>query len=268
MCLIVLAWEAHPAYRLVAAANRDEFYARPTAPAAWWHDAPNVFGGRDLSAGGTWLGVTRTGRFAAVTNVREPLSPRPGTWSRGHLVGNFLHSRAPAAGYVAGVAANRGNFAGFNLLCCDGESLVWYSNRADDGYVLDPGLYGVSNALLDTPWPKVVRAKEDLAAALAGPPEALESALFALLARRDPAPDGQLPDTGVGAERERALSSAFIATPDYGTRASTIVLFGRDGTVDFVERTIDFATGAWTEARERFAIEPDPVVEAARGGSS
>jgi uncharacterized protein with NRDE domain len=256
MCLIVLAWDAHPAYRLVVAANRDEFYARPTAPAGWWDDAPDILAGRDLQAGGTWLGVTRTGRFAAVTNVREPGNVRPDAWSRGHLVGNFLRSRAPSAGFAGGVAASAGKFNGFNLVVCDGESLVWISNRGDDGYELDSGIYGISNALLDTPWPKVVHAKEDMGAALAGPAAALEAALFALLARRDPAPDADLPSTGVAAEMERALSSAFIATPGYGTRASTVVLFGRDGTVTFVERSTAFQDGETHEVRERFTIEP------------
>jgi len=214
MCLILFAWEHHPRYRLVVAANRDEFYARPTAPAGWWADAPRVLAGRDLREGGTWLGVTRDGRFAAVTNVREPQSYRVGAPSRGHLVGNFLAGRAPALAYLAGLMPMAPAFNGFNVLVCDGATLAWFSNRGSGARTLPPGVYGVSNALLDTPWPKVVLGKDDLRQALAGPDDALEARLFATLARRDPAPAAELPSTGVGDERERALSSAFIATPN------------------------------------------------------
>lgn len=256
MCLILLAWETHPRWRLVAAANRDEFHARPTAPADWWPaPATHVLAGRDLQAGGTWLGVTRGGRFAAITNVREPQRYMVGAPSRGHLVGNFLLSRAPSLAYLAMLMPTAGAFNGFNLLVMDGTTLGYFSNRGQGMRTLPPGVYGVSNHLLDTPWPKVTRGKDDLRAALAlEDDDALEARLFEALARRDPAPEAELPETGVGAERERALSSAFIVTPEYGTRSSTVLLVGRDGEVRMTERT----TGG-TEARHRFRVgEPAP----------
>jgi uncharacterized protein with NRDE domain len=262
MCLILLAWEKHPRWRLVAAANRDEFHARPTAPADWWPQAPDILAGRDLQAGGTWLGVTRSGRFAAVTNIREPNPQNPAAPSRGHLVGNFLLSRAPSLGYLAGLMPIAPAFNGFNLLVMDGTSLAWLSNRDPGMNPLSPGVYGVSNALLNTPWPKVVRGKDDLRAALElEDDDALEAALFESLARRDPAPDAELPDTGVGAERERTLSSAFIVTPEYGTRSSTVLLLGRDGEVRLTERTTTLpAADGFTEVRHRFRIgEPAPA---------
>jgi uncharacterized protein with NRDE domain len=256
MCLILFARDAHPEYRLVVAANRDEFYARPTAPAAFWDDAPEVLAGRDLREGGTWLGITRAGRFAAVTNVRDPVSYQTGAPSRGHLVSDFLRNRATPAGYLQGLAPRAPRFNGFNLLLGDGESLAWFSNRGGEGArALGPGVYGLSNHLLDTPWPKVTRGKDDLRRILQSPPDEWEEALFATLTLRDPAPDALLPDTGVGLERERALSAAFIATPEYGTRCSTVLLVGRDGNVTFTERTVNPAAGTWSEVRHRFALD-------------
>lgn len=255
MCLVLLAWDKHPRHRLIVAANRDEFYARPTAPAGWWPDAPHVLAGRDLREGGTWMGVTRDGRLAAVTNVREPQAYRVGAPSRGHLVGNFLLSRAPSLGYAAGLMPIARTFNGFNLLLFDGATLAWFSNRGSGSRTLPPGVYGLSNALLDTPWPKVVMGKDDLRRAMEGPDDELEARLFESLARRDPAPDGELPRTGVGDERERALSSAFIATPEYGTRCSTVLLIGRDGVVSLTERTTTLpAAEGYSEVRETFTI--------------
>ena len=258
MCLILFAWDAHPDHALVVAANRDEFYGRPTAPAAFWDDAPGVLAGRDLREGGTWLGVTRGGRFAAVTNVRDPAGYRVGAPSRGHLVSGFLRGGESAEGYVAALAPRASEHNGFNLLAGDHRSLWWISSHAGGPRELVPGVYGLSNALLDTPWPKVVRGKDDLRAALAAPADELEARLFASLARRDPVPDAMLPDTGVGVERERVLSSAFIASPDYGTRCSTVLLAGRGGEVRLTERTFTPATGEWSEVRHRFALG-DPV---------
>ncbi|HEX6748721.1 MAG TPA: NRDE family protein [Longimicrobium sp.] len=255
MCLVLLAWDSHPEYRLVVGANRDEFYARPTAPADWWQDAPHVLAGRDLRDGGTWMGVTRTGRFAAVTNFREPQAYRVGAPSRGFLVANFLISRAPTLGYAAGLMPIAPTFNGFNLLLFDGATLAWFSNRAAGARTLPPGVYGLSNHLLDTPWPKVVSGKADLRDALAGPADEMEARLFASLARRDPASDTDLPSTGIEPERERALSSAFIATPEYGTRCSTVLLLGRDGEVSLTERTTTLPSAdEWSEVRHRFRI--------------
>lgn len=235
MCLIAIAYRVHPEYPLVVAANRDEFYARPTAQAAFWDDAPGILAGRDLECMGTWLGVTRTGRFAAVTNFRDPADLRTSAESRGTLVSRFLQSDVPAAAFVDEVDAQAGAYRGFNLLAYDAESLVYYSNRGAVRQHLEPGIYGLSNHLLDTPWPKVRRARERLGVALT--PEPAVESLFALMADTSLAPDDELPQTGVGAERERMLSAARIVSESYGTRCSTVLTQSKSGAVRFAERT-------------------------------
>ena len=235
MCLIALAFRVHPEFPLVVAANRDEFYARPTQQASFWADEPAILAGRDLECMGTWLGVTRTGRFAAVTNYRDPADLRTSAESRGTLVSRFLASDQSAAQFLAGVAANAQAYRGFNLLACDGTTLFCYSNRAGDPRRLEPGVYGLSNHLLDTPWPKVTTARERLREALAPAPSA--EPLFTLLADPGVAPENELPDTGVGLARERMLSAARIVSDTYGTRCSTVVMQGADRTMRFAERT-------------------------------
>lgn len=256
MCLIALAYEAHPRHRLVVAANRDEFYARPTAPAAWWVDEPALLAGRDLREGGTWMGVTRTGRFAAVTNYREAAPPRSEAPSRGALVADFLRGSADARSYAEELSARAGAFNGFNLLVADAAGLFYLSNRTDGVRRLEPGVYGLSNALLDTPWPKVVRARSAMQAALSsGDGDGWESGLWEMLADRVIAADAHLPETGVGADRERLLSPPFISSDVYGTRASTVLTIGRGGDVRFVERSAGPGDGGWNEARFRFRIQ-------------
>jgi uncharacterized protein with NRDE domain len=226
MCLVLVVWRVHPLYPCLVAANRDEFHTRPAARAEWWRDHPQILAGRDLTAGGTWLGLTRTGRFAALTNYRDPEQRRTGapgivTPSRGALVTAMLESGASVAeglAYLRGVGAN---YNAFNLIFSDGERLGIYESVLRQGRELGPGIYGLSNHLLDTPWPKVQNAKSRLESAL------LEMAgtapLLALLRDDRPAPDAQLPQTGVSLEWERLLSSAFVRAPDYGTRCSTII---------------------------------------------
>jgi len=254
MCLILFALDAHPRWRLVVAANRDELYARPTAAADWWSDAPEVLAGRDLRDGGTWMGITRAGRFAAVTNYREPSRYTVGAPSRGKLVADFLLGGSTTGEYASDLLRRGEAFNGFNLLVGDADGVVWLSNRFPETRRLGPGVYGLSNHLLDTPWPKVVRGREDLRRALDGPEDALESALFASLALRDPAPDAALPSTGIEMQRERALSAAFIVSPEYGTRASTVLLVSHDGEVRFTERATVPAEDRWTETRHEFRI--------------
>ena len=256
MCLILLATRMHSAYPLVLAANRDERYDRPAAPAAWWGDAPGVLAGRDLEGRGTWMGVARDGRWAAVTNVREPSVPQRGDApSRGGLVSGFLRAAWRPEAYVASIAPRAGEWNGFNLLAGDADGAWWLSNRAPGPVRVEPGVHGLSNALLQTPWPKVERGRDDLARILAGPEQGMEGSLFRTLALRDPAPDERLPDTGVGVEAERMLSSLFVSSPAYGTRASTVLRIRRDGRVFFTERTIDPHSGRWTEARHEFEVE-------------
>jgi uncharacterized protein with NRDE domain len=237
MCLILVAWRAHADYPLVVAANRDEFHDRPSAAARFWDDRPEILGGRDLECMGTWLGVTRAGKFAAVTNVRDGVDTGKGARSRGLLASGFLANGVRAQEFTRQTAAEGEAYRGFNLLAADADELWWVSNRGDGPRRLAPGLYGLSNHLLDTPWPKVVRAKSRLAQALEVAP-ALDT-LFELLADDARAPDPELPDTGVGLERERMLSSAKIVSGAYGTRCSTALTVAADGTARFAERVFD-----------------------------
>jgi uncharacterized protein with NRDE domain len=235
MCLILAAWRVHPDFPLVVAANRDEFFARPTAAAAPWPDAPGVVAGRDLQAGGTWLGLGASGRFSALTNYRDPASQRPDAVSRGALVADFLRGGASASDYLAAVAGRAADYNGFNLLCGDGERLFWLSNAGGSARELAPGIYGLSNHLLDTPWPKVQAAKSALREAMAALPD--EAPLFRLLADDGVHADELLPRTGVSLEWERLLSAAFVRAPGYGTRSSTVLTVAADGWTVFDEQT-------------------------------
>ena len=255
MCLALLGVDIHPSYRFLFAGNRDELYARPAAPAAFWPDAPQVLAGRDEEAGGTWLGITRRGRFALVTNIREAGGPRSGAPSRGGIAAEFLRGLDAPQDFARRVAAQGGRYNGFNLVVGDPGRLVYLSNRAQGPVFLAPGLYGLSNALLDAPWPKVLNAERLVELALALEGRALEERLFSILADREVFPDAALPDTGLPLEAERALSPIFAATPRYGTRCSTVILMDRHGAVLFAERTFDRSPEAWTEARYAFELE-------------
>lgn len=234
MCLILLAWRAHPDYPLVVAANRDEFFARPTAPAAFWQEAPQVLAGRDLEAGGTWLGVSRNGRFAALTNYRDPIRNKAGAPSRGALVSRFLTGMQRPEAYLEELEACSNRYNGFNLVFGDPRGLWCFSNCGEGERRLAPGVYGLSNHLLDTPWPKVARGKSALNAALCALPD--EAPLFALLRDDSIAPDDALPRTGVSLEWERLLSAAFVRSPGYGTRSATVLLEDAAGNVRFIEQ--------------------------------
>lgn len=237
MCLILFAYNYHREFPLIVAANRDEFYERPTAPAHNWSEEPNIYAGRDLVGGGTWLGVTSAGRFAAVTNYRDP-SAEAGRRSRGSLVADFLRSDQIPRDYLGEVASSANEYSGFNLIVGDldkSSSLLYLSNREGQIRELEPGLYGLSNHLLDTPWPKVARGKIEFAG-IVDSKEFDRELLFKLLADETPAGDAALPDTGVGLEKERALSPIFIRTPIYGTRCSTVVTFTGERGFHFEER--------------------------------
>jgi uncharacterized protein with NRDE domain len=236
MCLILIAYDAHPEFPLVIAANRDEYYERPTAKAAYWTDHKQILAGRDLECMGTWLGVTRAGRFAALTNYRDPRERKTDAPSRGHLVSDFLASELDPLVYLDAVKNAASRYNGFNLLAGDAKGIFCFSSRESAVQKLSPGVHGLSNHLLDTPWPKVVRGKQRLQQVLASEPET--NALLDLLQDRVPASASELPDTGIGTELERVLSPALIVSQRYGTRASTAVLFGADASVCFTERTI------------------------------
>ena len=251
MCLILLAWQAHPSYPLVIAANRDEFFARPTSSAAFWDGDANILAGRDLSAGGTWMGITRQGRFAALTNFREPGNNQPDAPSRGQLVSDFLAEAVPTADYLEELSQRSAAFNGFNLLCGDLTTGLWhFSNRTEGSkpHRLAGGIYGLSNHLLDTPWPKVAQGKSNLAMALAALPQ--DTPLFELLRDANIHGDDRLPRTGVSLEWERVLSAAFVRTPNYGTRSSTVVTIDGGDFVSFDEQT--WLPGALPGERKRF----------------
>jgi len=247
VCLIAFAWRVNPAFPLIVAANRDEFLRRPTAPAAFWGEAPHVLAGRDLEAGGTWLGVTTSGRFAALTNFRDPEAHREGRRTRGELVARFLEGDETPVAYLDRVRENALLYNRFSLLVGDPSHLLVYSNVAGTPTPVPPGVHGLSNHLLDTPWPKVARTKAALAS-IASDPDPAPDAILSLLADPTRPPDADLPDTGVGLEIERFLSSPFIEGPAYGTRSSTAVVVSRDGIV-FVERTHPEKTDRRVELR-------------------
>ena len=243
MCLIYIAWRRHPRHRLVVAANRDEFHARPALPAHWWDDAPGVLAGRDLEAGGTWLGVTSGGRFAAITNYQGPSVRLANARSRGALVSEFLAGDASAPQYLDRVTQEGHRYNGFSLLTMDGDRLAFASNRSRGVVRLAPGVYGLSNHLLDTAWPKVTNGKRDLERLLAGP-EVRVPDLLALLAVDDPRSDeAPRADTESDLEPMHWRSSRFILGDNYGTRTSTVVLLDAGGAGVFVERSFD-ASGA------------------------
>jgi uncharacterized protein with NRDE domain len=244
MCLIVFAWQVIPGMPVIAAANRDEYYDRPAMPAAPWPGNPDMIAGRDLHGGGSWMGVTRTGphgpRFAALTNIRCPQETRVDAPTRGALVADFLNGDVSAADYIARIAASDAQYNGYNLILGDREALYWYSNRAGDdprnGQPLEAGIYGISNGLLDDPWPKVLRTKAQFASLLClGAPE---DAFFEMLADTTRAPDQRLPSTGVTLAMERVLSAVCIETDNYGTRASTVVKLFDKGEPELVERVL------------------------------
>ncbi len=237
MCLIALAWQARADLPLAVAANRDEWRDRPAEPAHWWPDHPDLLAGRDLQAGGTWMGITRGGRFAAVTNFRDPSERRTTARSRGMLVTEFLLGAGSPAEFLHELAPRAGEYNGFNLIAGDGRSLWYYGSRENMAREIEPGVHGLSNHLLDEPWPKVVLARKRTQAALANADPV--PALFDLLGDEAGVPDNDLPRTGVGIEWERRLASALITGADYGTRASTVLTVEASGNVRFEERTRD-----------------------------
>ncbi len=256
MCLLLLAVRKHPDYKLILAANRDEYYDRPTAPAAFWNEAPHLLAGKDLRAGGTWLGITRQGRIAAITNYRDPASMKTNAPSRGRLVSGFLLGQESPERFLKGLAQEKDRYNGFNLIIGEKDQLYWFSNRGDGAHKLSPGLYGLSNRLLDSPWPKVTRSKEAMASLLSEQKNPPQEKLFHMLGDRSIARDEQLPDTGVGMEWERILSPIFITSPTYGTRSSTVILIDRNNGVTFTEKTFNSDPEHATSVQYEFKIEP------------
>lgn len=266
MCLILLAWRAHPQYPLVFAGNRDEAYDRPSAAPGFWRDAPDVYGGRDLEKGGTWLGIARSGRIAAVTNYRERPAVRNASRSRGELTAGFLRGTDDPHRYLEQVVRSGGSYGAFSLIVGDRERLWCCSNRGGGVEQLAPGLHGLSNHLINTPWPKITGGKARLGKLLGAGEAELAAGLFDILLDRTPAPDAGLPETGVGLQRERELSPSFIAGDHYGTRASTVVLINRDGDALFIERAFGPRGAALGIAEKRFKFEPTAAAHASPAG--
>jgi len=250
MCLIVFAWRPADARPLIVAANRDEFYARLTAPLAQWSDAPGVFAGRDLEAGGTWLGLGPNGRFAAVTNIRSGRA-MPAMRSRGELCAAYLTGEQSLDAYARAVCGRAREYAGFNLLLGDGRQLYYLNSESAVPEALAEGVYGLSNAALNTPWPKLLKARKACSANLDNAP----AGLFEALADPSQASEAELPETGVGIATERLLSSVFIASPSYGTRASTVVIAYADGRREMVERSFGPGGGHLGEVAVEIAPE-------------
>jgi uncharacterized protein with NRDE domain len=254
MCLILFAWQAHPRYVLVVAANREEFHARPTAAADFWPDHPELLAGRDLQAGGTWLGITRSGRFAAITNYREPQAPELQLeYSRGHLVRDFLIGKA-SPGNHAGVLQDQGAaYRGFSLLLGDRNQLSYVSNRSERHVSVSAGVHGLSNHLLDTDWPKVHSGRAHLESVLSQD-EVDPEALFELLTDRTLKP-GKMPEDFENSDLpEQLMRHYFIVSPVYGTRSSSVLLVGRNGSVEFLERQFDAAGRTSGTGKYEFTI--------------
>jgi uncharacterized protein with NRDE domain len=254
MCLIFLSLHDHPTYKLVVAANRDEFYKRRTAPAAFWEDHSFIVGGRDLEASGTWMAMSKYGKIGMVTNYRDPHNINPQAPSRGQLVSDFLVNGDLAHRYMNEVAQRGKAYNGFNLITGTPEALYYYSNYQGTVEAITPGLHGLSNHLLNTPWPKVERGKEKMKQVLSSRSIDPDD-LFELLYDEQRATDDRLPDTGIGLERERALSSMFIKTNGYGSRCSTVVLIDRDNHVQYLERVYDLDTFSYQKNAFSFTIE-------------
>ena len=252
---MLIAYYNHPDYKLILAGNRDEFYDRPSAAATFWDEAPHLLAGRDLRGGGTWFGITKGGSLAGITNYRDPKLVKKKAPSRGRLVSRFLLASDGPRSYLDGVRKDASKYNGFNLIIGNVNELYWYSNRGEEIRRLNPGIYGLSNHFLDTPWPKVVNGKSALTghiskATIPGPDD-----FFRMLCDRTTPDDDALPDTGVGLERERMLSPMFISSPDYGTRSSTILFIDREDRVTFIERTYNQNPTHGSTVKYEFQIE-------------
>jgi uncharacterized protein with NRDE domain len=255
MCLILFSVNEHPRYPLIIAANRDESYRRPAEALAFWPDAPQVAAGRDLDASGTWLGITRQGRWAALTNYRQAGSYRQGAPSRGRLVADYLTTQVPPVAYLESIQSGASRYNGFSLLVGLGTDVYYFSNRAERYQRVEPGAHALSNHLLDTPWPKVTNGRRILRALPDLPAAPLTDLLLQSLQSRSTPADADLPDTGVGIPGERVLSPPFIVSETYGTRASTVILVERCGTVSMVEQSFGSMGTPLGAAKLRFSFD-------------
>lgn len=254
MCLIVFANNVHPKYKLIFAANRDEFYERPTTSAEFWKDHTELLAGKDLQAGGTWMGITKKGKFAAITNFRDLKNHKPKAPSRGKITLNFLINNDQPEEYYNSLKPELNSFNGFNLIFGNIDELYYFSNETGGFQKLNPGIHGISNALLDTPWPKVEKSKKQIEILL-NQNEIHPWEVMNILYDVTKANDENLPNTGVGIELERILSPVFISSEKYGTRCSTVVIVDKDNNVRFIEKTYLSGIGTFSNNEYKFKIE-------------
>jgi uncharacterized protein with NRDE domain len=254
MCLIVFAYKSHPKYKFIFAANRDEFYNRPTEQADYWKDYPELLAGKDLQAGGTWMGITKQGRFAAVTNFRDLKNIKEGAPSRGTLTLDFLTDNISAEEYYENIKSSLKDYNGFNLILGSFDELFYFSTHTEGIKKLEPGIYGLSNATLNTDWPKVKKSK-DVLSILLNNDELHPWELLSLLNDTQKAKEEDLPDTGVGIEWEKILSPIFIQSPEYGTRCSTAVVVDMDNNVRLAEKTFFGHQGAFSNKDFSFTVK-------------
>lgn len=256
MCLIVFSYKNHPRFDLIFAANRDELYQRPTRAARFWDDHPDVLAGKDLSAGGTWMGINRNGRFAALTNYRDPSIAKEDPPSRGQIVLDYLRQNTESHSFLKKLDKQSSKYMGFNILTGTPDNLLHYSNQEQKINTVEPGVHGLSNHLLDTPWPKVQQSKKDLNRLIKSDIIS-EDALFEMLKNDQPAPKKELPQTGIPIEIEKQVSAIYIKGEQYGTRSSTILLIDKEGNAIFEERRFKNGTHQLEETnRFEFKIEP------------
>jgi len=256
MCLILFSYKSHPVYPLIFAANRDEFYERPTAQASFRKEPPDMLAGRDLKEGGTWLGMTKTGRMAAITNFRDLQNLKDGAPSRGGLVSEFLRGGKNPGEYIHSIKQIPDRYNGFNLILGDRSGFFCFSNADGVFHEISPGVHGLSNHLLDTPWPKVKQGRELLGNLTSKHQNPSPDEIFHILADTSKPADRHLPDTGIGLEWERLLSSIFIQSEIYGTRSSTIIFVDRKNNITFIERSFTAGSGEYKTVEFRFRINP------------
>ncbi|MHB1687657.1 MAG: NRDE family protein [Ignavibacteriaceae bacterium] len=253
MCLLLISYKNHPKYKLIVAANRDEFYKRPASPAHFWGDTPDLLAGKDLEAGGTWLGLTKSGNFSAITNYRDMKNMKKDAPTRGKLVTDFLLNNFSPSNYSKLLKEKSDLYNGYNLIFGDKQSMNYFSNQTKTLIELTPGIYGLSNHLLDTPWYKVEKSKKSFSKVLMK--KNIDAGdLFEILSDTSIPPDDMLPDTGVGLDVERAVSPVFVATPSYGTRSSTVIFIDMENHVTFVEKSLNSVSGKWIKLSFKFEI--------------
>jgi uncharacterized protein with NRDE domain len=254
VCLIVFAYKHHPDYKLIFVANRDEFYERPAAPAAFWKEEPSLLAGKDLKEGGTWCGITKTGRLAAITNYRDMKSIKKDAVSRGKIVTDFLSGTSSPELYSKALKDSADQYNGYSLIFGNKSGLYFFSNRKKELVEIKAGIHGLSNHLLNTPWYNVERSKTLFNKAIEKGNNNLTGELFEMLSDDTPSSDDNLPDTGLDPKLERVISPIFTRTEVYGTRSSTLILIDNNDNVNFIEKSLNSSSKEWKISSYDFQI--------------